>query len=309
MVIDRGLLNRFERGLNPRDLGESIVPARLLGYGEISAIFEIEGFPGLAMKRMPLFNDQGSAKRYAADYSEYCALLTEAGLDLPPSEAVVTEPIAGRPVSLYIAQELKEADRFGHALIHTMNDDQISGLIGSVVGETYRVWRFNRERSPEVELAIDGQISNWVLDEGGRLLFLDTSTPLFRKNGRERLDPELLLQAAPGFIRWLLRWLFVDDVMNRYYDPRRVYIDLAANLIKEQRPELVPLAIEAINGYLEGLKGDAIEPVTIRAVEKYYKEDKRIWRLFLALRRLDRFMATWIFRRRYEFILPGKIKR
>jgi len=44
-------------------------------------------------------------------------------------------------------------------------------------------------------------------------------------------------------------------------------------------------------------------------VEKYYREDKFIWTLFLALRRMDRWLTTTIFRKRYEFILPGKIKR
>lgn len=303
MEIDLDLLNRFERGLTPWDLEASAVPARLLGYGEISAIFEIEGLPGLALKRLPLFIDRGRAEAYAADFDEYCALLTRAGLCLPAARAVVAEPVPGRPVSLYIAQERQPADRLGQALIHTLPRSEITGLIRAVAREIDRVWRFNRDQAPEIEVAIDGQISNWVLTPGGQLLYLDTSTPLFRQNGRERLDPELLLLAAPGFIRWLLRRLFVDDVMNRYYDPRQVYSDLAANLIKEQRPELVPLAVAAIND------GREVEPLTVESVQKYYRHDRLIWTVFLTLRRLDRWLATRVSRRRYEFILPGKIKR
>jgi len=50
-------------------------------------------------------------------------------------------------------------------------------------------------------------------------------------------------------------------------------------------------------------------PLTKTEVDKYYKEDKLIWMVFLGLRRLDRFFATRLLWKRYEFILPGKIKR
>ena len=137
------------------------------------------------------------------------------------------------------------------------------------------------------------------------MVFIDTSTPLFRKNGVEQLDAELFLKSAPAFLRWVLRLFFLDDVINRYYDPRLVYMDLAANLYKEQQPALIPLAVEIINA----LVPDNMKPLTEKEVARYYRQDMLIWTLFLAFRRLDRWMITKLFRRRYEFILPGKIKR
>jgi hypothetical protein len=50
-------------------------------------------------------------------------------------------------------------------------------------------------------------------------------------------------------------------------------------------------------------------PLAKNEVDKYYREDKLIWIVFLGLRRLDRFLTTRLLRKRYEFILPGKIKR
>ena len=137
------------------------------------------------------------------------------------------------------------------------------------------------------------------------MVFVDTSTPLFRKNGTEQLDAELFLKSAPAFLRWILRLFFLDDVLNRYYDQRLVCMDLAANLYKEQQPALIPLAVRIINTILS----DSIEPLTEKEVAKYYRQDKLIWTLYLAFRRLDRWFATKLFRRRYEFILPGRIKR
>jgi hypothetical protein len=51
------------------------------------------------------------------------------------------------------------------------------------------------------------------------------------------------------------------------------------------------------------------KPLTVDEVDTYYREDKLIWSFYLSFRRIDRWLTTKIFRRRYEYILPGKIKR
>ena len=161
---------------------------------------------------------------------------------------------------------------------------------------------------PARELAIDGQISNWVLTDDTKQpqpYYIDTSTPLFRLDGTEQQDPEPLLTSTPGFLRWIIRLWFLDDVMNRYYVPRLVYTDLAANLYKEQRPDLVADVIALINQSLP----ESESPLTISEVDKYYKQDKLIWSVFLRFRKIDRWLQTQLLRKRYEFILPGKIIR
>jgi len=50
-------------------------------------------------------------------------------------------------------------------------------------------------------------------------------------------------------------------------------------------------------------------PITQKEVLSYYREDALIWRLYLNLRKLDRFLHTRILRKPYVYILPGKIKR
>jgi hypothetical protein len=305
--LDQDLLEQFEVGLNPQAIGESSVPAQLLGYGEISAIFQIRDDTSIAYKRMPLFDSMGSAMTYADLYREYCDLLVQAGLNLPDSDIAIVE-IPGRPVVLYIGQRAFPAQQIGNKLIHEYDSTQTQHLIRRILEYQVRIWEFNQSVMPDLEIAVDGQISNWALEGGvdsGTIFYIDTSTPFIRKKGDHQLDPELVLQAAPAFLRWLVRWLFVDEVLDRYYDPRKNMIDLAANLFKEQRPDLIPMVIETIN---ESLPED-IQPLNQKDVEKYYKEDKFIWALFLTLRRLDRFLTTQIFLKRYEFILPGKIQR
>ncbi len=307
MKIDQELLEAFETGLDPLSLEASAVPATVLGYGEISTVFHIRGDSSIAYKRMPLFDSWATAERYRSQYHDYCRQLTVAGLSLPADDTAIVE-MPGRPVVFYIAQEQLPEERFCHRLIHRLPDEELREMLGAVVAEIAKVWQFNRQQAPEMELAIDGQLSNWVWrpqGSGPALDYIDTSTPLMRLGGREQLDPELFLRSAPSFLRWIIRWLFLEDVLSRYYDPRQVYIDLAANLYKEQLPELVPLAVEVINQHLP----TGLRPLDLKVVSKYYREDKLIWTLFLSFRRLDRWLKTVLLRRRYEFILPGRISR
>lgn len=306
-MIDHGDLEEFEMGLDPTHLKNASVPATVLGYGEISTIFRIGEDDTVACKRMPLFPDRAAAEAYERNYRDYCRHLRDAQINIPHDRTELVE-FPGRPAVLYILQERLPPERFCHKLIHTLEQEEIDAMIGRIASEITKVWAFNGQKAPSLEIALDGQLSNWVLDgdiKTGKLWYVDTSTPLYQTNGEEQLDPELFLKSAPSFLRWIIRWLFLDDVMNRYYDQRQVMIDLAANLYKEQRPDLVPAVVNIINDNCSGLS----EPLTEEAVEKYYKEDKLIWTLFLAFRRIDRWIAIKVLRKRYEFILPGKIQR
>jgi len=302
-VIDLAALRSFEERLEPWRAGRAGSDVRVLGYGEISTVFALGTDAGVAFKRMPLFSTQEQASEYARSYRWYTGHLREAGLELPEDETAVVS-VAGRPVALYIAQRRMPAERFCHTLIHQLEAPACRRLFERIAERLSCVWAFNSRRRPGVELAIDGQISNWVYLEDGRLLFVDTSTPMFRLDGVEQLDPELFLASAPGFLRWLLRLAFLDEVMSRYYEPRRVYMDLAANLCKEGRQDLVEEALSVVNRFLpSGQRLGAHE------VRTYYSSDKVIWSAFLATRRLDRWVKTRVFRRRYEFVLPGRITR
>jgi hypothetical protein len=256
---------------------------------------------------MPLFKDVSSAEAYIRQYREYCNLLREAGIVLPEDGTGIVA-LEDRPVVLYIGQRLLPPERFGHKLIHSLDTEKAKILIEKVAASLSHIWKYNQSLRPAFELAIDGQISNWVwLDENPEspLVYVDTSTPLFRRDGKLQLDAELFLQSAPSFLRWIIRWLFLEDVLTRYFDSRKVFTDLAANLFKEQRSDLIQDALETINRYLS----DCQKPMTVGEIEKYYKEDKIIWQVFLGFRRIDRWLKTRIRHRRYEFILPGKIKR
>ena len=304
MKIDEDFLFRFEEGLDTQDLRGSSIPASVLGGGEISSVLLIGDDDSVAYKRMPLSSDRASMEAYTASYHEYCRFLTEAGLNLPEDTTVLVE-VPGRRIVLYIAQNKLPPERVGNKLIHTLDRGEVGRLIEGILTEIDKVWSFNRSHGSGLELALDGQLSNWVWVEEGPVYYIDTGTPIYRKNGVEQLNTDMLVNTTPFLLRWIFNAFFLEDVLNRYYDPRRVDIDLVANLYKEQRPDLVPFAVEIINRR----HAADLEPLTVKEVEKYYREDRFIWAFVQAMRRLDCWFTTKLLGRRYEVILPEKIKR
>ena len=321
LTIDKKLLASFEEGLDPRYPEKSKIPAEVLGYGEMSTVFAIgaEGHRDLAYKRMPIFQTTGEVARYERIYDEYNEILQrKVGIQVPPYGSAVVATKAGRIVMFDVQKKLEPLS-IGNRAIHIVTEDEIVLLVRLVLRELKKVWLFNAKKTG-VEIGIDGQISNWSMvgfnpkkpevTPRTKLLYFDTSTPFIKKKGTEQLDPELFLRAAPSFLVWLIRWLFLADVMTRYYDFHLVAIDLVANFYKEQRPELIPRLVGAVNDFFASeAKELGIKPISEKEVASYYKEDAWIWRLWLLFRRIDRFLKTRILMRPYPYILPGKIRR
>jgi len=325
-VTQLDLLREFETGLDPRHPAQSRIPARVLGYGEISTVLAlpVPEMAGLAFKRLPLFASWDEVERYQTTLQEYVRLLTgEVGLRLPRHQYAAFQRPSGRPV-FYIIQDQVLPEGIGHRAIHHLAPEGVRGLVLRVMRALAKVWEFNR-RQDRVRVAIDGQISNWSTEpawpgaspprgssavaEEAEPLYLDTSTPLFRVEGAEQLDPELFLRSAPSFLVWILRILFLKDVVDRYYDFHRVAVDLAANFHKEQRPELIPMVVEVINGFFAGEAVHlGVDPISADEVRAYYREDALIWRLYLSMRKVDRFLRRGL-GREYPYILPERVAR
>jgi len=116
------------------------------------------------------------------------------------------------------------------------------------------------------------------------------------------LKADLFLKSAPPIINRIVKSIFLQEILDRYYDFRFILIDLIGNFFKKGVSELIPEAIEIANNFLE-------RKITLEEVKSYYRRDAFIWSLFQFLRRTHRFLRTNLLRKRYEFLLPGKIKR
>ncbi|PKN71269.1 MAG: hypothetical protein CVU54_02270 [Deltaproteobacteria bacterium HGW-Deltaproteobacteria-12] len=318
-IIDAGLLERFEAGLDPLNPQLSKISAKIIGYGEMSTIFVIShpGQENIAYKRMPIFRSPGEMETYELLFEEYNTGLRNIGINIPESASARVIPAKGNSI-IYNAQERLPAASIGNALIQRLDENSLHLLFLCVLRELAKVFSCNRAR-PSLTFGIDGQISNWAMKDYGEgkpvtenteLFYIDTGTPLIRKDGMEQLNPELFLRSTPSFLVWLIRLLFLEEVMTRYYDFRRVTIDLIANFYKEQCPHFIPMLIETANGFFAGEEAQSgIAPITEKEIVSYYREDATIWRVYLAFRKIDRYLHLKIFGKPYVYILPEKIKR
>lgn len=319
--INFGLLKEFETYLDPESPESCRIPCHVLGYGEISTVFELscEGMEGLAFKRMSIFESQEELEKYMLAYQAYNHLLEqEIEIKLPPhGHAIVNNP-SGRPI-FYIIQHKLAPHSIGNNAIHLLNREGVGILFERVLEELLKLWSFNL-RQTEYQVSLDGQISNWViddfdpdspeLDENTPLSYVDTSTPVYTHEGVEQFDPELVIRTTPRLLAMIIRQFFLEDVMTRYYDPRKVTVDILANFYKEGRPDLIPeLVIKANRFFANGGSEYGVEEINEKEIKDYYREDAIIWSFLSSARRIDRFLYLKILRREYPYILPGKLKR
>ncbi|TKJ26385.1 MAG: hypothetical protein CEE42_04975 [Promethearchaeota archaeon Loki_b31] len=320
MKIDIEVLKKLEKSIDTSDPEKGEVPIKILGYGEISLVFELLNNPEqIAYKRIPIFDNETQVERHIWAYNEYNRLLKEdVGLNLPEYDVAWFKDEEGK-IQFYCVQEKLPSESVGHKVIHQLSDQDIKSLILLVMREMKKVWDYSKNHN-NIDLGLDGQISNFAIigfdpnnpkvDLDTKLMYFDTSTPMFRVNGNEAMEAVLFLKSAPSFLRWLLKALFLEETVGRYYDWRKVTIDLVANFFKEQKPELIPELINLVNKFFEEEAIDFdIEPLTLEEVKKYYKSDSSMWVIFQSVRRFDRFLKTKVFKKKYDFYLPGKIER
>lgn len=314
MPMDERLLTGFENGLNPARPEKSDIPPVILGYGEISTTFSIPGMPDLAFKRLPPFENARQIASHKAAISRYCGLLAEkGGIRVVDVDFFGLENRFGEHI-LYVIQPRLPKTSIGHEILKTADYRGLETMMRGVLTPLLRLHQFNRGNTDGLSLGLDGQLSNWGFAQETSAavapVYFDITTPLLRENGRDQMDTAIFLKSCPSFLVWLVRWRFLAEVLDRYHDLRLVLVDLAANFYKEGRQDLIGPVLSIINARLAEDPSAAGISFLIRSeVDRYYQNDAFIWRLFLFLRRLDRFFKTRILRKRYNFILPGTIRR
>jgi len=319
LKINLDLLKKLEKSINTINPEKGKVPIKILGFGEISLVFELLEDPNhLAYKRIPIFDNELQVKRHIWAYNNYNEILANAGLLLPDYDIAWFRDHRNK-IQFYCVQEQVAAESVGNKIIHEIPIEEIHLLVLLILREMKKVWTYSRKHK-NIDVGLDGQISNFAvigynsnnyhITPETKLIYLDTSTPMFRIKGKEAMEAVLFLKSAPSFLRWLLKALFLEETVGRYYDWRKVAIDLIANFFKEQRPELIPSLIRLINKFFaEEATEFQIKPITVEEVQKYYDSDKNIWVIFQSVRRFDRTLKTKIFKKTYDFYLPEKIKR
>lgn len=322
LAIDKNWFANFENSLDTSDPGSHDFHAKILGFGEISAVIEFPDAPqydGWIFKRLPICRDMEEAESYEKLCREYVRIIHEDVGARVPESLFFSVPVRPGLVVFYAAQKKLNPSLIGNEILHWAGDDEIFAFLESVLRALVRVAEFNANNTGGVEITLDFQLSNWALDSqeekpaiksGAPLSFIDISTPMFRLNGKEQIDPDMLLRSCPDFLVWILKATVLDEVVSRYYDPRSAIIDIIANCVKEDREDLIPEMINLSNRFFSGKPaGIEMRPLTVEEIYKYYRTDAAIWIAYLGFKKIDRFLKTKLANKPYDFILPRKMKR
>jgi hypothetical protein len=281
-ALDRALVHALETG---DESGLTV-----LGYGEISCVLAAGE---LAAKPLPPFGDRGAADRYHQVFHAYLRGLQARGVQPVSSRLHMLERPGGGPVVWCVQPRLDPRDLLPNAL----RVGSVSGALGIFA---HIVDRMAEGVGPS--FGIDGQLSNWALVDG-EARYLDVTTPMMRDgHGHERLDTDLFLASLPAVLRPAVRRHALRAILDKYYDPRGVVLDLLGNLLKERLEHLLPPFLEEANRRLGARLTEA-------EVRRYYAADARVWALMQRLRHVDRAWQRWVRRRTYPFLLPGPIER
>lgn len=285
-------LEAVEARLSDAFAGRPAEGLSVIGYGEISCVVALDGAAGpVALKRLPPFPDAARFEAYRASFEAYLAALAARGIDVVPS-TLATVASGGR-IAAYVVQPRLPAEALLPARLRAEAEP------GPAI-ERFEAIRARVERAVGPRLGLDGQLSNWAWLDGVPV-YLDVTTPMLRDEaGSDALDTELFLASLPWALRALVRRLLLRGILDKYFAPRGVLLDLLGNLIKERLAHLVPVLCA---------RAGATPPITEAEARAYYAADARTWALLQRLRRIDRAWQLGVRRRPYPFLLPERFER
>ena len=311
-MSERDALARFEAHLDPAR-PEAAPGVAIIGYGEVSTVFALAELPGRVCKRMAGFRDPQAAANYTGTVHRYIDFLEAEGVRVVETAILPIERRDRAPV-VYLLQPQLAAEGLGNQVLRCAGDDALRARLDAVLLRIGRLLRSNRERRDGRSVTVDAQLSNWHFGAGGDRgdpVLIDIGTPFMRKDGVDEIGVELFLAAVPPGVRAFYRRAHaVERYLDAFFDARGLFVDAVANFHKEGRPDRIPLALERVNRWLaEDVPDLGGRPIRTEDVDRYYRNDAKTLELYLRARRLDRFVRTRLLRQRYDFILPGAIRR
>jgi hypothetical protein len=290
LQVDAEFLKEFEEQLEPARPEKSPIPAKLVGVGRISAAYEIikEDQENIVYTRMPFFESVEQIEDYEKLYHRYNEQLKDIGVDI--SEYGTTQVVTkrGRTV-LYLYRRKIPPKTTAIGVLNRIAGTECFALARLILREMNKVWKFNGKNRFGLEVSLDGRLSNWSLpaldtespriDGKTRLQHIPESTPLMKQDGHELLNAELFLLRATEITRPILRRRYMRDVLVRYYDLRRVSLDMLANFFREIRDSLVSGLIDVANQFIgEEAAVKHLVPLTPEEVRQY-KAPTSTWKL------------------------------
>ncbi len=260
----------------------------VLGYGEVSVAlgWPIE-HPHSVCKRTPPFSRQEFAA-YHDLVTEYIERLEASGLHVAETKIMTIE--TGDQVIAYLVQPMLAASTLGHNVLAASEPDADHPLLAAVAEVLDVV-------TPEI--SVDAQFTNFAWD-GSTLTLVDVGTPfLWDGQGTFRFDIRPSAHMLPAPVRALaVREL--TKLVSRWNDPRRVALDIVANLYREGLDNWIDPTVVALNRRL-----DVDTPISAGEAREMFEEDLKIWPFLKKLQAVERWWRNTVRRGTYQWFIKS----
>jgi hypothetical protein len=276
-------------GAVERALAGELGDLRILGYGEISCVL---AWRRRACKRLPPFDGAERLDSYRHTFETYIGRLRAIGVEVVDTCLQTLERADGRHVA-YCVQPILPPDSLLPAWLARADADAALSVFARILEHIHACGRTTR-------LGLDAQLSNWAVTADATPVYFDLTTPFYRdESGREALDTELFLAAIPAVMRAPVRAFLLRGILDNYYTPRAIILDLLGNLYNQGLEDRLAAWLPHANG--------AIEPaLTAREVRAYHRADARTWALMRRLFRLERLWMQKVRGKPAPLLLPER---
>lgn len=258
----------------------------VIGYGEVAvALGWPSDEPTHVCKRTPPFT-RSQFPKYASHVVDYTERLRATGLNVVPTQVMSLE--RGDSVIGYLVQPLLDSASLGHKVLGRADPSADHPFLAALAEAVGRV-------TPT--LSIDAQVTNFSWD-GTDLTLVDVGTPfIWDESGSPVVDLKPMVRMLPGPTRYLAARQ-LTTLADRWRDPRRVAIDIVANLHREGLDDWVAPTVTALNRDLS-----FAEPITADEGLAFYQEDLKFWPVMLRLQRVERAWQERVRRHPYDWFI------
>jgi hypothetical protein len=249
---------------------------KIVGHGSISVSIEWRG--SAVVKPLPLFPSRAAFDAYFSVLGKHFQILEDGNVGVLPTALQGLEREGGAWAGWLIQPRVPPERLLPQYLRSVGRREAVAGLNDLAAHITEVV-------SPR--FGLDADLTNWCVDDAGRLLLLDSSPPLLRDDrGRGLLDLGIFLASIPRVLRAPVRRFVVPRLINKFFERRSLFVDILSGFYSEQLTHLLPEILPRWSSLVEN-------EITEEEVLRYKRRNERLWRALSALERAGQMGAGW----------------
>lgn len=250
---------------------------KIVGHGSISVSIEWQG--SAVVKPLPLFPSRAAFDAYTFVLGKHFQILEDGSVGILSTTLQGLEREDGTWAG-WLIQPRVPTERLLPQYLRSVGRTEAVASLSDLAAHITAV--------VSTRFGLDADLTNWCVDDAGRLLLLDSTPPLLRDDrGRGLLDLGMFLSSIPRLLRAPVRRFVVPRLINKFFERRSLFVDILSGFYSEQLSHLLPEILPRWSALVEN-------EITEEEVLRYKRRNERLWRALSALERVGSQGAGWV---------------